>query len=67
MLVRRADGTSARFVVVGVERHPKTDLPVERVFGGDGPPRLAVVTCGGRFDRSLRSYEDNVVVFAEPA
>ena len=31
-----------------------------------GPPRLALVTCGGPFLPELRSYRDNVVVVAEP-
>jgi hypothetical protein len=27
-------------------------------------PSLRLITCGGPFDRSVRSYEDNVVVYA---
>jgi len=31
-----------------------------------GAPRLVLITCGGRFDPVARSYEDNIVVYAEP-
>ena len=35
--------------------------------GADGPPGLTLITCGGAFDRGVRSYEDNIVVRAAPA
>jgi hypothetical protein len=39
---------------------------VDRIFARDGAPQLVLITCGGTFDRTIRSYEDNVVVTAEP-
>jgi hypothetical protein len=60
------DGAPRPFTVTSVERYPKDALPDERVFARDGPPSLALITCGGEFDRSARSYRDNVVAFAEP-
>ena len=27
-------------------------------------PQLRLITCGGSFDRSVRSYRDNIVVYA---
>ena len=36
------------------------------IFAATGAPRLTVVTCGGPFDRSIGSYEDNLVVQATP-
>ncbi|WP_195908150.1 class F sortase [Nostocoides sp. HKS02] len=36
------------------------------LFRADGPPRLVLITCGGPFDATARSYLDNVVVFAVP-
>lgn len=59
------DGTSQRFVVVAVERHAKEDLPAD-LFRPDGPPGLALVTCGGAFDPEDRRYLDNVVARAVP-
>lgn len=59
------DGTSQRFVVVAVERLAKEDLPAD-LFRTDGPPGLALVTCGGAFDPEDRRYLDNVVARAVP-
>lgn len=53
-----------RHVVDRVERHAKDRFPTFEVFGGDGPGQLRLVTCGGAFDRTTRSYTDNVVVYA---
>ena len=64
VLVDRADGTTVRFAVTGVGRYPKDDFPTEAVYGPTPRAELRLVTCGGDFDRSRRSYEDNVVVFA---
>ncbi|WP_345771029.1 class F sortase [Geodermatophilus normandii] len=67
VLVDRADGSTATFAVTRVERHPKDAFPTDAVYGPTADAQLRLVTCGGDFDRSVRSYEDNVVVFARPA
>lgn len=59
-----ADGRTLTYRVTGVERVAKDVLPVDRIFARDGPPRLALITCGGQFDRSAGAYADNVVVTA---
>ena len=41
-------------------------LPLDRLFGRDGPARLTLITCGGPFLPEFGSYRDNVVVVAEP-
>lgn len=64
IVVTGADGTEARFVVEGVERHAKDDFPTDAVYGPVPRPELRLVTCGGEFDRSTGHYVDNVVVFA---
>jgi hypothetical protein len=64
--VPRSDGTVAHFVVDSVERFGKDDFPTDRVYGPTAGPALRLVTCGGPFDRTTRSYVDNVVVFASP-
>ena len=61
-----ADGTTFRYRVTALRQFPKDELPWAQVFSQDVPERLVLVTCGGRFDRSRRSYADNVVVYAEP-
>ncbi|MEX5716749.1 class F sortase, partial [Geodermatophilus maliterrae] len=67
VLVDRADGTTARFTVTRVERHPKDAFPTRAVYGPTADAQLRLVTCGGDFDRSVGSYEDNVVAFARLA
>lgn len=62
--VRRADGQPATFKVESVKAYPKTAFPTELVYGPNDRPGLRVVTCGGQFDESVRSYPDNVVAFA---
>jgi hypothetical protein len=59
------DGTTRAFTVVGRRSYPKSALP-PAVFDRTGPPRLALITCGGAFDRATRHYADNVVVYAVP-
>jgi hypothetical protein len=60
-----ADGRLRTFVVDGRPIEiDKSALRGEPLFGTDGPATLALVTCGGPFDRSTRSYERNTIVFA---
>jgi hypothetical protein len=62
--VGRTDGSSVRFAVDGVAQYPKQAFPTAAVFGPSPDPLLRLITCGGAFDRSQRSYRDNVVVSA---
>ena len=62
--VGRTNGSSVRFAVDGVAQYPKQAFPTEAVFGPSPDPLLRLITCGGAFDRSQRSYRDNVVVTA---
>lgn len=62
-----ADGSTRTYVVDAVTRFPKSEARWPDVFTRDGPPRLALVTCGGTFDRDTRHYRDNVLVTASPA
>jgi Sortase domain len=56
-------GTVHLFAVTSRTTYRKADLP-RALFRTDGPPQLALITCGGPFDRSTGNYEDNVVVVA---
>ncbi|WP_456824335.1 class F sortase [Cellulomonas sp. P5_E12] len=64
VVVARADGTTATFVVDAVRSVPKDDFPTLEVYGNTTGPELRLLTCGGRFDRSTGHYTDNTVVFA---
>jgi sortase (surface protein transpeptidase) len=57
--------TTTTFAVTGKEQAPKTALPTERIWTGTTEPVLRLITCGGAFDRSARSYLDNVIVYAD--
>lgn len=59
-----AEATSVTFVVERVEQYPKAQFPTDVVYGATQEPTLRLITCGGVFDRSAGSYQDNVVVFA---
>jgi hypothetical protein len=62
--VGRADGTTVAFRVDRVVTYPKNSFPTAAVYGDIDHAGLRLITCGGRFDRSARSYEDNIVVYA---
>lgn len=65
ILVDRADGSTVTFRVTKVSRVPKTQFPTDLVYTPTLQPALRLVTCGGSFDRSKRSYRDNVIVYAQ--
>jgi hypothetical protein len=62
--VVRADGSTMLFRTTRVVRLPKDHFPTSDVYGPTSDAELRLITCGGSFDRSRGSYEDNVVVFA---
>ena len=62
--VVRADRRVVRFKVDSVASYPKRSLPTDAVYGTTTTPALRLITCAGTFDRSSRSYRDNLVVSA---
>lgn len=60
------DGTTERYRVTEVVTFDKQALP-DDLFSRQVPERLVLITCGGEFNPSLRSYESNVVAYAVPA
>jgi sortase (surface protein transpeptidase) len=57
-------GEEVRYVIERVDSYPKTVIDLDSVFTRDGAPRLHIVTCGGEWDASAGSYEDNIVAVA---
>jgi hypothetical protein len=57
-------GQTLTFTVTATAWYPKKAFPSERVYGPTPDRELRLITCGGVFDRSLRSYRDNLVVYA---
>ncbi|WP_198418770.1 class F sortase [Cryobacterium sp. TMT4-31] len=64
ILVTRVDATVAKFVVDGVEKYPKDNFPQFSVYGNTDHAGLRLITCGGEFNETTRTYPDNVVVYA---
>lgn len=62
--VLRADGTRASFRVDSVETFAKDDFPSERVYGDTAQAQARLITCAGDYDRQVKDYTDNLVVFA---
>jgi sortase (surface protein transpeptidase) len=63
--VRRADNSLAVFEVTRVESYPKDAFPTDAVYGAVPDPELRLITCGGTFDYTTRSYLSNTVVYAK--
>jgi sortase (surface protein transpeptidase) len=66
ILIGQRDGSTTRFVVGRLERHPKTELPTRRIWTATSEPLLRLITCGGSFDRATGHYRDNLIVYAAP-
>lgn len=62
--ITRADDTIAVFSIDKVAQYPKNNFPTIEVYGNTNHAVLRLITCGGKFDLSANSYEDNIVVFA---
>jgi sortase (surface protein transpeptidase) len=62
--VVRADRRVVRFRVDSLASYPKQSLPGDEVYGATTAPVLRLITCAGTFDRSRRSYRENLVVSA---
>ena len=61
------DGSQQDFIVSAVELVPKPAVAVDGIFGREGEHLLRLITCGGEFEKKVRSYRSNVVVTAIPA
>ncbi|MEU6553521.1 class F sortase [Streptomyces sp. NPDC046915] len=62
--VERADGTKPSFVVDSAETFAKDDFPSERVYADTPRAEVRLITCAGDYDRTVKDYMDNLVVFA---
>lgn len=64
VMVARQDGQTAVFTVSHIDTVPKAAFPADQVYGDTPDSELRLITCGGVFDPAARSYEANVVVYA---
>jgi len=65
IVVDREDGSSAIFRVTYTTQIAKQAFPTSLVYGNLDHAGLRLITCGGAFDPTTRSYADNVIVYAE--
>ena len=63
--VVRSNGTLAVFRITSVRLYRKSRFPFQAVYGPVPYPALRLITCGGTFDYTTRSYLSNVVAFGE--
>jgi sortase (surface protein transpeptidase) len=52
------------FRVRRIARYPKDKFPTKAVYFPTLDRELRLITCGGSFNQAVRSYRDNVVVYA---
>jgi sortase (surface protein transpeptidase) len=64
VIIKRADGSSVRFVVQRTKQYDKRRFPTDDVYYPTLTPALRLVTCGGQFDYATGHYRSNVIVFA---
>ncbi|MDX3525645.1 class F sortase [Streptomyces sp. ID05-39B] len=62
--VRRADGRAPVFVVDSVETFDKDRFPSRRVYADTADAQVRLITCAGDYDRTVKDYTENLVVFA---
>ncbi len=63
--VTRQNRSTATFAVTRVAQYPKNAFPTNSVYGNITNAGLRLITCGGQFDSDAKSYDDNIVVFAD--
>lgn len=63
--VAAASGDVYHYVVTARRTYPRGSLPAA-LFTRDGPPRLALATCTGAYDRAKGGYDSTLVVYATP-
>jgi Sortase domain len=57
-------GKTVTFTVTSAAWYPKAKFPTAQVYGPTPDRQLRLITCGGVFNHTLRSYKDNLVVYA---
>jgi LPXTG-site transpeptidase (sortase) family protein len=62
--VTQADGNVAVYTIYATAQYPKSKFPADTVYANRAESELVLITCTGAFDKSLRSYDDNLVVSA---
>ena len=67
VLIDRADGNTARFLVERLERYEQVAFPTQAVYGNIDHAGLRLITCSGTYERGRDRYTHNLVVYARLA
>lgn len=67
ILVRRADGRTAKFTVDKLSEVSQQNFPTQAVYGNIDHAGLRLITCGGNYDGATGHYSENTVVYASLA
>ncbi|MGH9185863.1 MAG: class F sortase [Acidimicrobiales bacterium] len=59
-------GQELHFRIEALRQYPKNELPATEAFSQAVEGRLAIVSCGGQFNRRTGHYLDNVIAYAVP-
>jgi LPXTG-site transpeptidase (sortase) family protein len=62
--VQTDNGRTLRFVVNDVETYALASVPVDKLFNQDGARNLNLITCAGKFNKQLSTYDHRLVVYA---
>lgn len=65
VLIHGEDGEMLRFAVVKKVAYPRTDAPVDEIFGFTYGSGLNLITCTGSWDRKAKTHDDRLVVYTE--
>lgn len=66
-IVVSRDGRTAVFDVLSIRSYPEDSVPRQELLSSAGPPRLALLTCAGDFNRLTQRYNDRLLVLARLA
>lgn len=61
--VNRADGKTIKFKVDSVRQFPQDSFPTQEVYGNIDYAGVRLITCSGIFDKKLKRYSHNTVVY----
>jgi sortase A len=65
IIIEKTNGSRVSFSVTGKRNYPYEEIPTDIVFNPSGLPRLNLITCGGRWIQSAKTYDQRLVVFAK--
>ncbi len=59
------EGTQIHFKVTAVNHYPYDEAPAEEIFNEPSKTLLQLITCGGKWLKDAKTYDERVVVTAE--